>query len=855
MDAQAINLQTFMKEKLLVNVTVILADRIVTENGQMRCFLYSTQMEGIGCIRTIRHWSEGTGLIFSDEPDSDLYSFLITRIDDKVVWHLTVNNTHLSLTMSPIGHVLCMAQTSTDDTTDFADIVQRKYFNHLATLYRQILLSLSAETQALKRYFANLVGIGPLPASSAGESRSARPRLFDDHPDFWFDHIKSNDGRPKRWIWTSPLSALTGLADGANVEKLQRNQAKIVEIEKSEGTELLRLDNKTNEILTVLKSQNEKVADLYKDESTLLTSLNTLMADEKSIFHQLAHVVSALEAESDVGLEFSSFTTALAYLPKLLRDVETLILSLTAQIVQPRMLPPSSNFSSEEILGAKLSAIWQNDSWIEYGLPRIVESFEAFAIRTIPFVLADGAFHRLKVSGKHVVTNDKGHYMVLEGSKCYNRFEATFCDAASSLVKVSATTCEEQLAKLPSQLPNICMSTMELTLPKGQEAIYNRLTSAVSLSTPYPDLLIASCPEEDRQIEAPIGVTVIAVQAGCKITSTELLIFTDHANSTSNQSTFHWDIAFSSEIRQLADDLSDLHQVNLSDLAPAFADFAQSVNIDKMDLAQAGAAVKQFQRIKSMESFNVAIPDLERLDNVTTTVAATAWSVLLLFVFVVVRGCMSCCCPNIKCCGKVCSLLWKLLKSCFSCLKCILCSCHEDKNSDTKEKVELTNSAKQDSPQPLTSTLLADDSFISGPPAWEIVVAGNRALLMATLESGEIFFNHLTGEVENEHGNELRLDIKPSVNMLNRYLQTVHSLPVPKLVCRSGSTVLEENPDVSFDLQKRAYIHKFSQKRVYGYKLPAPKGPLRPPRARADSRTDTSISFQSAENIPEDTSI
>jgi len=538
MDAQAINLQTFMKEKLLVNVTVILADRIVTENGQMRCFLYSTQMEGIGCIRTIRHWSEGTGLIFSDEPDSDLYSFLITRIDDKVVSHLTVNNTHLSLTMSPIGHVLCMAQTSTDDTTDFADIVQRKYFNHLATLYRQILLSLSAETQALKRYFANLVGIGPLPASSAGESRSARPRLFDDHPDFWFDHIKSNDGRPKRWIWTSSLSALTGLADEANVEKLQRNQARIVELEKSEGLELSRLGNKTNEILTNLKSQDEKVANLYKDESTLLTSLNNVMADEKSIFNQLAHLVSALEAESDVGLEFSSFMTALAYLPKLLRDIETLILGLTAQIVQPRMLPRSSNFSSEEILGAKLSAIWHNDSWIEYGFPRIVESFDAFVLSTIPFVLSDGAFHKIKISGKHVVTNDKGLYLVLEGSKCYSRYEATFCDAASSLVKVSATTCEDQLAKMPVRLPDICMSTMELAMPQRQEVVRDRLKSTLSLSTPYPDLLMVSCPDGERHVEAPVGVTVVAVQAGCKITSSELLIFTDHANSSYMQSTF-----------------------------------------------------------------------------------------------------------------------------------------------------------------------------------------------------------------------------------------------------------------------------------------------------------------------------
>ena len=75
---------------------------------------------------------------------------------------------------------------------------------------------------------------------------------------------------------------------------------------------------------------------------------------------------------------------------------------------------------------------------------------------------------------------------------------------------------------------------------------------------------------------------------------------------------------------------------------------------------------------------------------------------------------------------------------------------------------------------------------------------------MASLDSGDIFFNHLTGDIENEHGSILKLDVRPSANTLNHYLKTVHSLPPPKLVRRGNLSVIEDDPEVAYDPRERA---------------------------------------------------
>lgn len=288
----------------------------------------------------------------------------------------------------------------------------------------------------------------------------------------------------------------------------------------------------------------------------------------------------------------------------------------------------------------------------------------------------------------------------------------------------------------------------------------------------------------------------------------------------------------------LADDLADIHQLNLSQLNPAFTEFAREVSVEKLDLAEAETSIKQFQKIKAMDNFNIAVPDLENLDSVTGTVMATAWVLALLIAIAIIKCCVSCCCPNIKCCGNVCKILWKSATTIFKCLKCIVCSCHEsveDKvaNADTPLK-----EVRQSTPTHTNAPFALDSTFDVFAPQWEIVVHKDRALLMATLDSGEIFFNHLTGVIENEHGNELKLDIRPSANVLNQYLKVVHSLKPPKLIAKDTTVVLADDPEISFDERRRAYTHTLSNKRVYGYKLPVVEVDPSPPRLRADSQTD-----------------
>ena len=384
-------------------------------------------------------------------------------------------------------------------------------------------------------------------------------------------------------------------------------------------------------------------------------------------------------------------------------------------------------------------------------------------------------------------------------------------------VKVSPSSCAEALASYPTSIPDVCKLHMEITVPKHQKAIHLQASSAVSIFSPFSDSIVVRCKLSPNSTSHPyelsIGVSVITLPPKCVIHTKELRIFAASAPSEENVIPNLWDIDMSADLFALAEDLADLHGINISKLSPDFADFAENVNLEKLDLAEASASIKQFQKIANMENFNVAIPRLEELDNVTWTVAITAWVVALIIILASLKCCVSCCCPNIKCCSKAFEALWKIVSAIFSCIKCLVCSCH----GQAVSQGEIPMESPQKASTRLDSSFLSDDVFA---PHWEVVVLDNRAILMASLESGDIFFNHLTGDIENEHGSILKLDVRPSANTLNHYLKTVHSLPPPRLVRKGNLSVIEDDPEVAYDPRNRSFTHTLSKKRVCGYRLP-----------------------------------
>jgi len=75
--------------------------------------------------------------------------------------------------------------------------------------------------------------------------------------------------RSKRWIFTGFLSAVTGLAGEEEIEKLKTVEENLRHVELDNAGEIVKLESKSNEIVSRISKQNERIVQLYKDESVL----------------------------------------------------------------------------------------------------------------------------------------------------------------------------------------------------------------------------------------------------------------------------------------------------------------------------------------------------------------------------------------------------------------------------------------------------------------------------------------------------------------------------------------------------------------------------------------------------------
>jgi hypothetical protein len=118
---------------------------------------------------------------------------------------------------------------------------------------------------------------------------------------------ENNSRRVRRWFFTYSLSKLTGLADDSVVSALSKETQLILKGEQQDAEQIVSLDKKANEMLSSIKSQDDKLGKLYSDESVLNDKLRTVMRDEYNLTVKMSALVFALEAVSDVHIEYSNF--------------------------------------------------------------------------------------------------------------------------------------------------------------------------------------------------------------------------------------------------------------------------------------------------------------------------------------------------------------------------------------------------------------------------------------------------------------------------------------------------------------------------------------------------------------------
>jgi hypothetical protein len=290
----------------------------------------------------------------------------------------------------------------------------------------------------------------------------------------------------------------------------------------------------------------------------------------------------------------------------------------------------------------------------------------------------------------------------------------------------------------------------------------------------------------------------------------------------------YWSLNLTSQLLDLSEDLTELHKVNVTNLAPHLIAYTSSVQSEKLDLADASKIVTHIQAIHGISSFNPIKPDLETATPISWTVQGLSVIVLILVILACCNCGRSCCCPDIACCSNIIVAAKFVGLGIFKIVRFLICACH-----GIKPRAQAVNTASPTYQRATDPTPTSEDHtenrinrspeyepVVLRAPNWEICHVGRRVILKADLPSGPIFYNHLLGVIENEEGNRLNMPVGPSPDLLNRYLKAIHSSLPPDVTYEQGRRRLVDDPYIIFDKDHQRYYHRVTNKPVCGYRLP-----------------------------------
>jgi hypothetical protein len=471
--------------------------------------------------------------------------------------------------------------------------------------------------------------------------------------------------RVKRWFFTGGLSALTGLADSSTVEKLSKDAHKILVREQQDAVQIANLDNKANEILGSLKDQNDKVARLYEDESRLNFDLKNVLADEQEITRRIDEFMAALESLTDVEIEYSSLASTFVGIEMLVEDLERQIYSMISQSVTVDMLPRDfgqiNKFKAGAILFARISGkVDAGGHKLVYRLPEVLEIYDLSRVTVLPISLQRNLWGRFQLESKSIAKNRKGYSFLFNEEDCTRSGDNLVCFAERLEIHRRPQSCVEELV-VNQGFSGICVRKMDLIIPSGQQYIHHTDVNVVTLFSAFNDTMEIVCGARNGSVSSisqiGIGYTIVHLPWGCKILTTELVVYSAATVEVEGSIPLVTAKDWSVEIGKLAEDIGEIHRLNLSRLESDFTQYAESVRVSKMDIAEVEDSIRSFKRIERLTRYNPVNIDWEEPTSVSNVMTAVGAVVILIVVIVPIVICCRCC----SCCTSVLEFLWRLV--------------------------------------------------------------------------------------------------------------------------------------------------------------------------------------------------
>jgi len=700
------------------------------------------------------------------------------------------------------------------------------------------------------------------------QTESAPPFPFNPMP---INSVQLN--RKKRHMLTPLFSYLTGLASADDIEKLHQNENQILQAENSLSSSVEDIQKTTENIITAIRAQSEKMNTLYTDEKSVKTTLQTLLADSNSALEQIRSLTAAMEIVNDVSIEWSTVFSLIDLMPQLIQDLHDSVSALSSQSITPTILSAESINSKipyhrrASMLAATISAIIKADKYLlRIEIPEFYPVFTVIAIKTLPISpQGQGSYSQLKLENEFVAMNNEKTTFVYNPAYCHDQKSVTICEPNLITLRHKVTTCSEVLVLRQESDVDLCLKNMVLAKPTTQSFIYINNMTHVRIFSPYTDGITHWCGAIIRPNATKIatGFTDLKFNSGCTLRTSELTLISPIPPSDNTDIVVEATIPDFSQLFELLHQNIELsNAVDLTQLSKDYNKLADLIANETTDINAVQEQLKTASSIKSLAEYKHFQVNLAEPQPVTTTVAALSYTTVLTTIVILIII-LHICAPNIT--KPVFSAIRNCLKSCFC---CIITGCkslaNSSANNEENQQQELRqiNSRQQlfrntsfrfsrrqrndptyDNvslgmhqpvvPQPGSSSQDRDQEQRSrrsqhSPPdqslihRWELVPDRKiqRARLVIHCNGDIVYYDSIRKCVVDPDGTINTTYPNPTSMMITALNAAVASLPHPELEKVNDKIVLKHNHNIVYYESDNVLVDKTTRTIVDGFNLP-----------------------------------
>jgi hypothetical protein len=487
-------------------------------------------------------------------------------------------------------------------------------------------------------------------------------------------HLRQTSFRAKRNSVTDFFADITGLAPYDQVEKLQRNEEQIQKVQEETTKEVKTILSQTNAIVDSLKEQSDKLATLYKDETSVKSALSTLLQDENNIMSQLAKIAASLEVMTDVSTAFMVFHSTMNLIPYMLQDIEDCILAIATQSFYPSLVPEEEirhlipiHAKASLLAISIIASLTASSYFLDIQIPEFYPAFQVSQVSTIPYYSVidkyTAVYTSYNLAEPFVAVNSQMDVFTFNSEDCTRRNSITVCPPYFIKIRTSPATCAQQIIMALDQ-PDICKVTSQISSLQFQSYIYLDNYKQVRIFSPKIDSLSFICGSKVSQntTELNAGWTDVKFQPDCYIATSQLKIYSPVLPSDDTQLEETTTIPdLSTVMDEIEEYMQTNHQINMTALFADFSKLQESINIETMDVKSVQDTLKKVNIMKDLDNFNPTQLHLEKLSHLSTWTAVLFW---LIAALAVVATCCCCYCLCPACCGQ-----------CITCLCTSLCKC------------------------------------------------------------------------------------------------------------------------------------------------------------------------------------